>query len=353
MEVKVQDQPKLKVAEEVLERLDRNWQILVQLYKEGQGKPATPFLDSANPASDKAAGDHLEANASPLNIEADTNCFNRSTPDSLPPGKTGAGTPLPNDAMETNLSEPQPEQLSQKSLWQKVFNVSILVLLVASLGTLAFLVAQTQMGRGGVDTGRLTIRGQDGAPLAWLGERDGQVSLCLLDKAGRSRLEVSLDASGNPSLSLLDELQQKRGEIKLGPGGEPLLSQSKEPAPPTINESQAAPLSGSTVAAAVDPTPETADLKKPSAVPTSPELPAVEPEAKIPIPDPPVKYVGSKTSNKYHYPDCKWAKTIWPARMVGFKSVEHAHEDGYIPCPVCKPPVTDNPVLPSSLEYWR
>jgi hypothetical protein len=54
-----------------------------------------------------------------------------------------------------------------------------------------------------------------------------------------------------------------------------------------------------------------------------------------------VRYVGSKTSNKYHFPDCKWAKTIAPERLRFFKSVQEAQEAGYIPCPACKPPVSD------------
>jgi hypothetical protein len=62
--------------------------------------------------------------------------------------------------------------------------------------------------------------------------------------------------------------------------------------------------------------------------------PAAEAEA-------PGKYVGSITSNKYHYPDCKWAKTIPSRKLLTFKSVKEAREKGYIPCPVCKPPASD------------
>ncbi len=58
---------------------------------------------------------------------------------------------------------------------------------------------------------------------------------------------------------------------------------------------------------------------------------------------PPVKYVGSITSNKYHYPHCRWAKTIIPRKVRGFHSVEEAQKAGYIRCPVCQPPLTDNP----------
>jgi hypothetical protein len=51
-----------------------------------------------------------------------------------------------------------------------------------------------------------------------------------------------------------------------------------------------------------------------------------------------VVYVGSKTSNKYHYPTCKWVKQIKPGRLITFKSVEDARNRRYIPCPACKPP---------------
>jgi pilus assembly protein CpaE len=53
------------------------------------------------------------------------------------------------------------------------------------------------------------------------------------------------------------------------------------------------------------------------------------------------KYVGSSTSNKYHYPDCKWAKTIPPKKLIGFKSAAQARAKGYIPCPTCNPPRKD------------
>jgi hypothetical protein len=51
-----------------------------------------------------------------------------------------------------------------------------------------------------------------------------------------------------------------------------------------------------------------------------------------------VVYVGSKNSNKYHYPTCKWAKQIKPGGLITFKSVEEARHRHYFPCPACKPP---------------
>ena len=53
------------------------------------------------------------------------------------------------------------------------------------------------------------------------------------------------------------------------------------------------------------------------------------------------KYVDSKTSIKYHYPDCKWAKKISAENMVTFKTVQEAVKAKYVPCKVCKPPAKD------------
>ena len=142
----MQDQPELKDVGQVLDRLDRNWQVLVQLFQEGQGKPATPGLDSVKPGSPDAADDHLAANAPPLDVAADNHCVRRSTPDSLPPGKPGAGTLHPNCALAPNLADPQPEQLPRKGSKQKFFNVSILVLLGLTLGGLSFLLGPNAVG---------------------------------------------------------------------------------------------------------------------------------------------------------------------------------------------------------------
>jgi hypothetical protein len=342
LEVKVQDQSKLQDVKEVLDRLDRNWQGLVQLIKEKQGEPSNQILEPVKPISQDTEGDHLEAQDPSLLLDADNHCIRQSMPDSLPSGKPETGTTPSNSATKPNQAESYSEQLLRKGWWQKCFNVSMLALLVAALGGLSFLIAQTQLGRGKVDTGMLTIRGKDGTPRAWIGERDGQISLCLVDNSGRSRVKVSLDASGNPSLCLLDELQQNRAEMKMGPGGEPLLSQIKEPAPASTRVDQGSPLSDQRVAAAVAAVPKSNDPQKLAAVPISPETPAEDTGAKPPGIEPPVKYVGSRTSNKYHYPECKWAKMILPEKLLGFKSVEQAKEEGYIRCPYCKPPLTDN-----------
>lgn len=48
-------------------------------------------------------------------------------------------------------------------------------------------------------------------------------------------------------------------------------------------------------------------------------------------------YVGSTKSNKYHYPDCRWAKKILPENAVWFSGSEEAQASGYLPCGVCGP----------------
>ena len=51
------------------------------------------------------------------------------------------------------------------------------------------------------------------------------------------------------------------------------------------------------------------------------------------------EFWASKNSNKYHYPDCRWAQKINPSNLVKFKTPEDAIKANYIPCKVCKPPV--------------
>jgi hypothetical protein len=53
-----------------------------------------------------------------------------------------------------------------------------------------------------------------------------------------------------------------------------------------------------------------------------------------------VEFWGSKNSNKYHYPSCKWAQKINPANLIKFNTPEEAKKAGYIPCKVCRPPAS-------------
>ena len=46
----------------------------------------------------------------------------------------------------------------------------------------------------------------------------------------------------------------------------------------------------------------------------------------------------SKNSNKYHYPNCRWAQKINPKNLIVFKTTSDAIKAGYVPCKVCRPP---------------
>lgn len=48
-------------------------------------------------------------------------------------------------------------------------------------------------------------------------------------------------------------------------------------------------------------------------------------------------YVGSINSDKYHYPDCRWAENIKPENEIWFSSTEDAEEQRYVPCKTCQP----------------
>lgn len=50
------------------------------------------------------------------------------------------------------------------------------------------------------------------------------------------------------------------------------------------------------------------------------------------------EFWGSKNSNKYHYPTCRWAQKIKAQNLVKFNSPEDAITSGYVPCKVCNPP---------------
>ena len=97
-----------------------------------------------------------------------------------------------------------------------------------------------------------------------------------------------------------------------------------DPQPPQSIAGGQTPIAAEPIAEAHDP--------KPVAAPSDPK-PA---EATVPF-----KYVGSKTSDKYHYPGCKWATEIKPQKLIHFSSTAEARKQGYIPCPTCHPPSSD------------
>jgi methylphosphotriester-DNA--protein-cysteine methyltransferase len=52
------------------------------------------------------------------------------------------------------------------------------------------------------------------------------------------------------------------------------------------------------------------------------------------------EFWGSKNSNKYHYSTCRWAQKIKPNNLVVFSSPNGAKMAGYVPCKVCRPPLS-------------
>lgn len=50
------------------------------------------------------------------------------------------------------------------------------------------------------------------------------------------------------------------------------------------------------------------------------------------------QFVGSTESDKYHYPDCRWAENIDSENEIWFDSAKEAQKEGYKPCGTCKPP---------------
>ena len=50
------------------------------------------------------------------------------------------------------------------------------------------------------------------------------------------------------------------------------------------------------------------------------------------------QFVGSVRSDKYHYPSCKWGRSIASHNEIWFSSSQEARGAGYVPCGACKPP---------------
>ena len=159
-----------------------------------------------------------------------------------------------------------------------------------------------------------------------------KVGLELWDARGHRRATLGLGADGDPGLAFYDQDQRVRAELNLGPDGEPKLTLrdqrgkeiQKETQPPDDSAHQRPP-GGTGLDSGI------------GALPSPPGGPAeaVSPPRQVEAEG---EFVGFKNSNKYHYPNCKWARTRYPSQLRKFKSAADAQERHYIPCPVCKPP---------------
>lgn len=222
------------------------------------------------------------------------------------------------------------EKLARQYRRLRLFGGLILGLFGVILATQAYVVFRPYLP--GYAGEALMVRDPPGNIRASLRGAGDKVGLELWDAQGRRRATLGLGAGGAPGLAFYDQDQRVRAELNLGPDGEPKftlrdqrhMETQKEAKPPGDSPPQ-------------QPPGETGPGAEAGAPPSPPAGPA---EAGSPKGDaePEVEYVGSKTSNKYHDPACRWAKRISPWRMIKFKSATEAQERGYIPCPVCKPP---------------
>ena len=222
------------------------------------------------------------------------------------------------------------DKLARQHRRLKLFGALILGLFGVILATQAYVIFRPQLpGLKGED---IVLRDPDGHIRASLRATSDKVGLDLWDDQGHHRATLGLGAEGAPGLTFFDRDQRVRAELNLAPDGEPKftlrdkrsLESQKEPKPPD-DSAQQRPPGGTGLRSEV------------GALPSSPAAPA---EVVSPNRDAEAEFelVGSKTSNKYHYPTCKWARGISPWKLIKFKSATEAQERHYVPCPVCKPP---------------
>ena len=222
------------------------------------------------------------------------------------------------------------EKLGRQNRRQKIYWALILVVLGVILATQAYVLFRPLPS--GLAGEALVVRDANGKIRASLGANGGKVRLDLWDPEGHRRATLGLGSEGAPHLAFYDRDQRVRAELNLGPDGEPQF---------TLRDKRS--LQGKTEPNAFSDSSHRlqrggAGLGSEEGTVASP--PAGQAEAVSPNRDAEaeVELVGSKTSNKYHYPTCKWVKAIKPWNLIKFKSVAEAQARHYVPCPLCKPP---------------
>ena len=278
------------------------------------------------PAATPAGAPHPASPQPLIPVEAEAAPLAESSPVSGPPAPDEA--PSGSDANPEVLD--RLEKLARQSRRQKFFGVLFLVVLGVILAIQAYVLLRPVVT--GLAVESLVVRDANGNIRATLGTDRDKVRLDLWDPQGHRRATLGLGSEGTPHLAFYDRDQQVRVELNLGPDGEPKftlrdkrsLEGHKEPKSPGDAAHQRPP-------AGTGPVPEAGALPSPPDGPAEAVSPHREAEAEVEV-------VGSKTSNKYHYPTCKWIKWISPRNLIKFKSVADAQSRGYVPCPACKPP---------------
>jgi hypothetical protein len=290
------------------------------------GPAATP-ADAPNPA----ASQPLESpGASPQpTIPAEAEGAPLATSNSVSPAPTPDHDLQPGQDANSQIVD-RLEKLARQYRRLKFIGAIILGVFGVILATQAYVLFRPHPP--GLAVEALVVRDQNGRTLASLGPTAGKVSLDLWDPQGHRRAALGLGSEGSPHLTFYDQDQRVRAELNLGPDGEPKfalrdkrsLETQKEPKPPDDSAYQPPPGGTGLVS-------EGGALPSPPVGPAEAVSPKREAEAEVEL-------VGSKTSNKYHYPTCKWVKGISPGRIIKFKSAAEAQERRYVPCPACKPP---------------
>jgi hypothetical protein len=254
-----------------------------------------------------------------------------------PPGESGSGAAPPSPGQDLNPegdansgAENRLEKLERQNRRQKIYWAVILAVLGVVLATQAYVLFRPLPS--GLAGENFMVRDATGKVRASLGTHGGKVGLELWDREGHRRATLGLGSEGTPHLAFYDRDQRVRAELNLGPDGEPKF---------TLGDKRS--LQGKTEPNDFSDSshrPQLGDIGPGSEAGAAAPAPAVQAEALSPNRDAEaeVELVGSKTSNKYHYPACKWVKWINPGNLIKFKSVEEAQARHYIPCPTCKPP---------------
>ena len=222
------------------------------------------------------------------------------------------------------------EKMARQYRRLRLFGALLMGLFGLTLGVQSYVLVRPQFPGSAGEA--LVVRDLKGNIRASLRDTGDKVGLDLWDAQGHRRATLGLGAEGAPGLALYDQDQRVRAELNLGPDGEPKFilwdqrgrETPKEPKPPDDSAHQRPP--GGT-----DLGSEGGPLPSPPAGPAEAVSPNRDAEAEV-------EFLGSKTSNKYHYPTCKWVKGISPGRVIKFKSATEAQERNYVPCPACKPP---------------
>jgi hypothetical protein len=219
------------------------------------------------------------------------------------------------------------DELERKNRGGGISRGIFLGLLLVILALQVFILVRPKYP-GNLQVKSLAVRDHNGVLRAWLGEKNGNPVLSLKDPQGKVRATLGLARDGSPSLFLYDQDRRLRAGLHLWPNGSPKLflrsrssssgktqrGADKQPATAVSNLGG----EGGTLAGPITGAAQNLFPGRDAATETY--------------------FVGSKTSNKYHFPECRWAKTIRPSHLIIFKSLPEAQDRGYIPCPVCKPP---------------